>query len=150
MSVTYNKKDEIMKLHFAPIALSVLLTFSLIGCSGKAPDEHLAAALEFRAEGQHDAAIIELKNAVQQAPKNAQFRFELGNTYMQISDFESAEKELGKALELGFDANQVFPLLSAAYQRTRADVALSKLDINNSNLTPIARLRLAIGKLSPS
>jgi putative PEP-CTERM system TPR-repeat lipoprotein len=47
--------------------------------------------------------LIELKNAVVQAPNDAELRFKLGALYLRAGDPASAEKELIRARDLGID-----------------------------------------------
>lgn len=136
-----------MKLNLVSFLLPILTVCILAGCTGQSSDQYLAKAVEYRENGENQAAILELKNAIRQEPKNSLLRFELGKTYMLVHEFESAEKELNKSLEMGFDANQILPLLSEAYQRTRADVALSQLDLYNNNLSPTAQLEVGYRKV---
>ena len=77
-------------------------------------------------QGDNKAAIIALKNAIQLDPQAAQPRFELGKIYLQEQDYESAEKELSRALDYGYKPADVLPLLSKAFQQTRADVAMTE------------------------
>jgi putative PEP-CTERM system TPR-repeat lipoprotein len=71
----------------------------------------MADAKRYEEKGDHKAAIIQLKNALQQNPDNSEARFLLGATYNKTGDFQSAEKELRKALSLGLDAGKVLPEL---------------------------------------
>jgi putative PEP-CTERM system TPR-repeat lipoprotein len=134
-------------LALGKLAGAGLLTLSLVACSGKTADEHIQEALVFAEQGDNAAAIVELKNAVQQEPTLALARYELGRIYLQTNDFQSAEKELSRALELGYPADQIIPMLSEAYQRTGANVALSELDLEELSLTPEQRMETNFRKL---
>ncbi|WP_371196183.1 XrtA/PEP-CTERM system TPR-repeat protein PrsT [Glaciecola sp. SC05] len=123
------------------------IAISLMACSGKTVDEHIQQAQVFVEQGDNSAAIIELKSAVQQEPRSGLARFELGKVYIAQKDFESAEKELSRALELGHPAAQVIPLLSEAYQRTGANVALADLEFDAQSLTTVERLEIGYRKL---
>lgn len=140
--VSYFSRKRLSKLLFAGA-----FALSLMACSGKTVDEHIQQAQVFVEQGDNNAAIIELKSAVQQEPRSALPRFELGKVYIAQQDFESAEKELSRALELGHPAAEVIPLLSEAYQRTGANVALADLEFDDENVTSVERLEIAYRKL---
>ncbi len=141
----FTKKSAIKAL----LKLSAISAFSisLLACSGKTADEHIEQARVFAEQGDTQAAIVELKNAVQENPQLAAARFELGKVYLSTNKYDSAEKELSRALELGQPAADVIPLLSQAYQRTGANVALSELEIDESQLTSVERLEFGYRKL---
>ena len=91
-------------------SISVLLLSALLsGCSEKSMESHLADARNYVSQQQFDAAVVEYKNAIQKSPNAAEPRFELGRIYIQNKDYNAAEKELNKALELGYPANNVIP-----------------------------------------
>lgn len=123
------------------------ITFTLTACSEKTSDEHIQQAKEFQAAGDNQAAVVALKNAVQQSPRAAVPRFILGQLYLELKNYESAEKELSKALELGYAANEVIPFLAQALQRTGANVALAELDIETNSLTAVEKLEVGFRKL---
>jgi putative PEP-CTERM system TPR-repeat lipoprotein len=148
MLKTSHSKGTLRPLNrIARIIGASVIIIGLAACSGKTADEHIQQALVFVEQGDNAAAVVELKNAVQQEPTLALARLELGKVYLQTSNFESAEKELSRALELGHPAEQVLPHLSLAYQRTNANVALADLDISAVNLTVEERLEINYRKL---
>ena len=126
------------------IALSLL---TLVGCSQQTSDEHIVSAREYLAQNQVEAAIVELKNAVQKDPSSPEARFELGKVYLETKDFESAEKELNRALENGYSATEVIPLLSKAYKRTGAYAALSEIDHAEAGLSDTEAAEVGFSKL---
>jgi len=67
------------------------------------PEAHLAAAHKLEQAGDHKGAVIELKNALQAAPTNADARFLLGRVHYTNNDFLNAEKELRKAQSAGYN-----------------------------------------------
>lgn len=84
----------------------------LAGCSRMHSNEELIAeAGKYEAKGETKAAIIQLKNALQQTPSDGKARLTLGRLYLDSGDVLSAEKELRRALELGVKADDVMPLL---------------------------------------
>lgn len=87
-----------------------LLMTGLTSC-GKIqnPQALVAEAKQLQQKGDTKAAIIQLKNALQKNPDNAEARYLLGTIYNQTGDSKSAEKELRKALELGISPAKVLP-----------------------------------------
>lgn len=123
------------------------ILIGLTGCSQKTSDEHLQAAQAFMEQDKTQAAIVELKNAIQLDPQSAAARFTLGKIYTETGDFSGAEKELQRALDLGHPASQVVPLLSQAYQRTGAHNALTDVDHTMAALTVPEQLQIGFYKL---
>ena len=66
-------------------------------------------------QGSYRAAMIELKNLLQDTPDNGEARFMLGKTYLRMNDVVSAEKELRRALQHGVPKIEVAPFLARAY-----------------------------------
>jgi len=102
-----------MRSHFpriAPLALSLALVFAsavpLSGCDRSAHlsvEEHIERAKDFQSKGDTRASILELKNAVQKDPNNAQARWLLGNAYLDLRLGGEAETQLDKAVKLGIN-----------------------------------------------
>jgi len=93
----------------APLALSLALAFSsttwLTGC-GRADlsvEQLIERAKDFQSKGDTRASILELKNAVQKDPNNAQARWLLGNAYLDLRLGGEAETQLDKAVTLGIN-----------------------------------------------
>ncbi|TDF38353.1 PEP-CTERM system TPR-repeat protein PrsT [Alteromonadaceae bacterium M269] len=131
-----------MRLLFILVALTYL-----VACSKQTSEGHLEAAKQFIANGDNSAAIVELKNAIQKDPQLAEARFELGKIYVELKQFDAASKELGRALDNGFPPQQVLPILSKAYQKSGADVALSKIELKQAGLTSTEAAQIAYFKL---
>jgi len=95
-------------------------------------------AQQAAANGEVKAAIIQLKNVLQQDPENAQARLALGRIYLQFGDAASAEKELRRAQQLGTSVSEVGELLLDAYlaQAKFDDIAryLQKNNAENNSL----------------
>lgn len=131
-----------MRILLLALSLSVIL-----GCSQKTSEEHMKTAQEYIAQKKMDSAVLELKNAVQLEPRNAQARFELGKVYLIKKEYESAEKELNRALEYGQPASDVIPLLSVAYQNTGAFAELSEIDHTEAGMEPEQELEVGFYKV---
>ena len=98
-------------------AAFLLLLMLLAGCdsiSNLTDEEYVAQAKESLDKGDLPAAQIYLKNALGKNPENSQARWLLGNLYLDTGNGASAEKELGKARELGVVDESVMPLLARA------------------------------------
>lgn len=128
-------------------AIAVVALGALSSCGKQTSDEYMQEAKQYVAENDPAAAIVALKNAIQIEPKLADARFELGVLYIQLKQFENAEKELNRALEYGFEPSEVLPLLTQAYQSTRAYSAISKLKHEQAGLTPVERAEIGYYKV---
>ncbi|HTS23457.1 MAG TPA: XrtA/PEP-CTERM system TPR-repeat protein PrsT [Casimicrobiaceae bacterium] len=96
--------------------IAMLASFSALlvtGCS-EAPEALVKSAREYIAKGDPSAAAIQLRNALQKAPDNAEARYLLGTLLKDRRDAAGAVKELRRALELGYPADQVVPALARA------------------------------------
>lgn len=99
----------------ALLSVALLTTGGLAACSKTQTTESLLSdARQYQSKGDYKSAIIQLKNALQKSPDNAEARYLLGAIYVGIGDMKSAEKELRRALSLGFPADRVLPELGAA------------------------------------
>jgi len=138
------KSFNSLKLKYA---LAVVALGMLSGCGKQTSDEYIQEAKQYIVDNDPAAAIIALKNAVQLEPKSAEVRFELGRLYIKQKQFESAEKELNRALEYGFEASKVLPLLTQAYQNTGAYSAISKLEHEQEGLSSVERAEIGYFKV---
>jgi putative PEP-CTERM system TPR-repeat lipoprotein len=95
---------------------AVFLLAALSGCSGKDAAEHYQDALKFSQNNQYNAAVIELKSAISQAPENIDYRLLLARVYLNVGDVVSAEKEYERALSNGADAESIaIEIIQASY-----------------------------------
>ena len=93
-------------------ALAVALSALLLTACGQSPEQMVTSAKEYLAKNDRNAAIIQLKNALQENPNLAEARLLLGKSQLQVGDIAAAEKELRKALELKVPVEQVAPSLA--------------------------------------
>jgi len=127
-------------------ALVLMLTLS--GCSNDDPARLLESARGYQAKGDHPAAIIQLKNVLQQQPDNGEARLLLGRSALVVGDAASAEKELRKALELKQPPAVVVPLLVQAMleqdkpNKVIEEFGAMKLDVPQAE----AELRARVGE----
>jgi putative PEP-CTERM system TPR-repeat lipoprotein len=96
------------------LALSFLL--GIIGCTKSGPDANqlFQDAQRFYAQGNRNAAIIQLKNALSQDPKNVAARLFFGKCYLENGELPEAERQFRMAIELGGDKSTILPLLARA------------------------------------
>ena len=91
----------------------LLLSGGLASCGrNDSPEQLVAEAAKYQQKGDQKAAIIQLKNALQQKPDNAEARLLLGTIYNETGDTLSAEKEIRRAAELGMAKTRTAPQLA--------------------------------------
>jgi Tfp pilus assembly protein PilF len=93
----------------APVSLA--LAMLLAACGDSDPQKMLESARQYLDKNDNPAAIIQLKNALQEAPDLAEARFLLGKALLLNGDPAGAETELQKARDLGHSPEAVTPLL---------------------------------------
>lgn len=100
---------------FAPafIVLAVL-SAPIVAHATTAEDDFVKSAQEYYAQHDIPAALIELKNALQENPNNGPARALLGRLYLDRMDFLNAEKELARAWDIGMRTEEVQLLLARA------------------------------------
>src|SRR5687768_10260753 len=97
------------------LLLMLIVSVALIGggmtscAKPEDPQTLISDARRYDEKGDHKAAIIQLKNALQKNPDDPEARYLLGIIYNKTGDSQSAEKELRKALSLGMSAAKVLP-----------------------------------------
>ncbi|MEO7577481.1 MAG: XrtA/PEP-CTERM system TPR-repeat protein PrsT [Massilia sp.] len=102
-------------LRASVILTTLLLGAGLSGCERTQTGESLMAeAQAYEAKGDNKAALIQLKNAAAKFPDDAAVRYKLALLYNQTGDYDSAEKEVRKALSLGYDYAAAAPELAKA------------------------------------
>jgi putative PEP-CTERM system TPR-repeat lipoprotein len=95
----------------------------LTGCFDKSVDELIRDAATHRNAGQMSAAIIDLKNALQQEPKNVHARVLLAQYSLDLLDASAAEAEIQHARQDGADT------ISTALILAQAELLLGKDDL---------------------
>ena len=90
---------------------------------------YLDRAEDYLDQGDRRAALIELKNAVREAPDNASIRKRLGLLQLQLGDPQAAAKELQRVYDMGRGDADLIAALSAALVATgQRDRALALFD----------------------
>lgn len=87
-----------------------LLVLSMSACGGDSPESMLTSAKDYLAKNDAKAAVIQLKNALQNKPDLAEARFLLGKALIEEGNFSGADVELRKAADLKFSADQLIPV----------------------------------------
>lgn len=114
-----------------------------------APEQdYVESAQEYYAKGDLQAALIQLKNALQANPNDRVARSLLGKIYLERGDYVSAEKELSRAWSLGLQTDEV-RLLRARAQLGLADFegVLTATEVGSDLSSPSVRdLRVVRGE----
>ena len=110
-----------------------LLTAVLVGCNQESVDDYLERGKQFSANKEWKSAIIEFKNAVKLEPENAQARAELGQAYTQTFSSNAAIKELSRAIDLGYNKDElIIPLAKSYRQINQSQNILDNITVNDS------------------
>lgn len=111
------------------ISICILPVLVLNGCdigNSLSDEEHISRAREYQNQGNLSSAVIELKNALKQAPGKPEARWMLGKIYLDMGAGAAAEKELNKALELGIAEQAVtIPMMRALLLQGKIDEVLN-------------------------
>ena len=97
------------------LSFALVLAGTLSACGGKDPQALIAAAREHLQKDDNAAAIIELKNALQEKSDLPEARLLLGKVLLDNGDPVGAEAELRKVREVNYKPNDVSPLLARAW-----------------------------------
>ena len=95
-----------------PTAIALFAAVFMVGCASEKPEALVASAKEYLARNDRNAAVIQLKNALQKNPDLAEARFLLGKALLENGDVAAADKELNKANELRYPFDQLAPVLA--------------------------------------
>lgn len=121
------------KATLSATALGLLLSIGIVGCNkSQDPAALVSEARQYQQKGDSKAAIIQLKNALQKNPEDAEARFLLGSIYATKGDPLSAEKELRKAASLGIKRDRMAPVLGTTL------LALGQFQKVLDETTPVA------------
>jgi len=148
MSMIHRERHSRLQTWYRGTAIALLTAALLAGCGKQNADELLRSARDYQAKNDHPAAIIQLKNLVQQQPQNGEARLLLGRSHLAVGDADSAEKEFRRALEHGQPPTVVVPLLALAMleaghpEKMLVDYGTMKLDDPQAD----AALQVVIGQ----
>ena len=96
------------------LAALAVAAASLVGCGNQSAPSLVAAAKVKLEQADPKAAVIELKNALQQSPQMPEARFLLGKALLGEGKPADALLELEKARDLKYSDNEVLPVLAQA------------------------------------
>lgn len=106
-----------LKNTVASIALIALLG-GISGCAEtKTEQQRMSDAQTAFEEGKYRASLIELKNLLQENPKNKDARVLLARASLEIGDADAASKELERASRLGATDNEIYALQQQTWLR---------------------------------
>ncbi len=137
------------------LALVAALIGGLGGCGqGKDVPTLIADARQHQQKGDNKAAIIQLKNALQKNPDDAEARYLLGTIYNKTGDLQSAEKELRRARSLGMSPAKVLPDLGQTllnlgqFQQVLEETQQLSSDKNSAEISALrGNASLGLGKV---
>jgi cellulose synthase operon protein C len=136
-----------------PVAVGVAV--ALTGCMGDSPEHMLKSARQYMARNDPAAAIIQLKNVIQEKPNDAEVRVLLGKALLLTGDAAGAESEFRKALAGGQPNDVLVPLIAECllmqgqFKRLEDDFGRTKLTDATAQaglLTSLAGARLGLGE----
>ena len=102
---------NLKKSKFRASLSTLLLALVLAACSEK-PEAMIISAKDYLAKNDRNAAVIQIKNALQADPQMPEARFLLGTTLLDGGDPVGAELELRKAYDLKYPQDLVVPPLA--------------------------------------
>jgi Flp pilus assembly protein TadD len=125
-----------MRVRLVPLIAAAVAS----GCDriSPQPDDLLASAREQAAARHHRAAIIQLRNVLQQSPRHAEALYLLGLEYSRAGDSAAALRPLLRALDLGYDpAKGIAPLSKSLIATGDYQRALDRatVDLRGDNRT---------------
>lgn len=111
------------------ILSGIALLAALTACSKKDSEAHYQSAQQFLASQEYNAAVIELRSAIQQSPDEYRYRLALGKALLGIGDTASAERELERALRYGAaEEDTALALMQAYYLSGNHQAAISAFE----------------------
>ncbi|MDX1654678.1 MAG: tetratricopeptide repeat protein [Candidatus Competibacteraceae bacterium] len=127
---------------------SALLNIQTVSAADR-DQVYLERAVSSLEQGDLRTGVIELKNALQQNPDNAQARLLLGKTYLQLGDPVAAEKELRRARDLAVGRQQWLPPLGEAYlAQSQFQRLLDEITLEADDPKPLQAQALALQGLA--
>lgn len=144
-----------MKLRQTTLASMIsatLLATTLGACGGDSPEKLIASGKEYLAKNDEKAAVIQLKNAIQQNPNLPEARFLLGKALFESGDIAGAQVELRKAFDQKYAPELTVPLLAKVILATgdakKVTDEFSKLSIPSGEASADLKTTLSIAYLT--
>ena len=123
--------------------LALACALVLVGCDGSPADQaddFLKNAEKSFGEADYAAALIDLRNALQIDPENAEARRLFGQTLLLVGQVDAAEKELSRAWSLGLQSPEVELLRARARVLNRDFAAVAEeVDPQLDLTSPLAK-----------
>lgn len=114
-------------------AIGMMLTSPVLAAVDSDTQEILTETQSYLDKGEFNAAVIQLKNAIQDDPENPHLRLQLGRIYLISGDGLGAEKELNAALRTGIEEELVqVPLAQTYLLLRRFEDVLEKTSLNKA------------------
>ena len=131
---------------FFRVGFLIIATGLILACSSDMTgNQEVAKAEAYFAEGRDNAAVIELKNALQKNSNNQQARWLLAEYYFSEGAYANAEKELKVAHELGQPDSDVLPLLAQSHLLQNQFDSLQDLPVDNLSGTDLSAVLASQG-----
>lgn len=97
----------------ALVTMVAALSTGIVACKKQESSETLVAqAKQYQQKGDMNAAMIQLKNALQANPDDGEARFLLASAYIENGDGAAADKEIRRAISLKYPSDKTAPLLA--------------------------------------
>ncbi len=152
-SLNVRSAGELAPMQVSKVGVIVLILSFLMACGDTIdPSESLNKGLAMVESGDMAGAVIELKNAVQGAPDNAEARFALGKASLGVGDAEGALKELKRARSLGLASDELNLSITRALidsgnmSEAAVELALSSNGSSAAWMTLQGLLDMAVGR----
>src|SRR5690349_21487970 len=126
------------------MTVAFALLSPLASCTKDDAAKYVASAKSYIAKRDYKAAVIEIKNALQREPDNAEARLLLATALMETGDPAGAESEVRKAIVAGAPEDSTYPLLARTllaqgeFKKLTTELSDRKLG------TPAARVQMTI------
>lgn len=95
------------------VGSALIATMLLVACGGS-PESMVGSAKEYLGKNDLNAASIQLKNALQEKPDLGEARFLLGKVNLEQGDIGGAVKNLRRAIDAGYQTDEVWGTLARA------------------------------------
>lgn len=149
------RTSQILRPHGVLFYVAIVFLLGLSGCSDESSQTLLTQARASIQAGDRNAAVIQLKSAIQKDEQNADARFELAKLQMQLGDYAAAEKELRRAREYGLAGDKVNPLLAQVlirlgeFQRVLDEIPSPSAGSPNESTFLVARANAQLSLKQP-
>ena len=99
---------------FGLLLAAATVAVLFLGCGNENPDQLATSARGYLAQGNHNAATIQVRNALQQRPEDGELRLLLGHVLLEGRDPIAAERE-SQGLQYVQPADVVLPLYRSRF-----------------------------------